>query len=51
MYFEHSKMQDENKVVAVSKLPYGSLTITWSDFPCTWGWGVPGKDPIRRMAQ
>ena len=33
--FVHSRLQDENLQVTISKLPYGSLTCTRGDFPCT----------------
>ena len=35
MYFVHSELQDESLHVTISKLPYGSLTCTGGDFPCT----------------
>ena len=35
VYFVHSGLQDESLQVTISKLPYGSLTCTGGDFPCT----------------
>ena len=29
-------LQDESLQVTISRLPYGSLTCTGGDFPCTW---------------
>ena len=35
VYFVHSRLQDESLQVTISKLPYGYLTCTGGDFPCT----------------
>ena len=35
VYIVHSGLQDESLQVTISKLPYGSLTCTGGDFPCT----------------
>ena len=35
VYFVHSRLQDESLQVTISKLPYGYLTCTEGDFPCT----------------
>ena len=35
LYFVHSGVQDKNRQVTISKLPYDSFTCTLGDSPCT----------------